>query len=60
MKTDPQVVKESVYPRQDTRVIIPANVNSIRTRNLYLRPLELADAADLYEFRSRQDVADWL
>ncbi|KAJ5190759.1 uncharacterized protein N7498_009744 [Penicillium cinerascens] len=60
MKTDHPIVKERIYPRQDTRVIIPAKVNSIRTRNLYLRPLELADAADLFEFRSRQDVADWL
>jgi hypothetical protein len=60
MKSDPQAVKESFYPHQDTRVIVHANVDSIRTKNLYLRPLELADAADLYEFRSRKDVADWL
>lgn len=60
MKPDPEAVKASVYPSQETRVIIPASVDSIRTKNLLLRPLELADAADLYEFRSRQDVADWL
>ncbi|KAJ5133714.1 hypothetical protein N7448_001262 [Penicillium atrosanguineum] len=60
MKSDPQAVKDVVYPCQDTHVIVPASVDRIRTKNLYLRPLEIGDAAALYEFRSRQDVADWL
>lgn len=60
MEPDPQAAKASIYPFQETKVIVPASVDSIRTQNLYLRRLELADAADLYEFRSRQDVADWL
>lgn len=60
MKSDPQAVKASFFPRQDTRVIVPANVESIRTKNLYLRPLAIGDAAALFEFRSRQEVADWL
>ncbi|KAJ5665924.1 uncharacterized protein N7477_008372 [Penicillium maclennaniae] len=60
MKSDPKAVKDSFFPRQETRVIVPAKVDSIRTTNLYLRPLEIGDAAALFEYRSRQDVADWL
>ncbi|KAJ5089549.1 hypothetical protein N7532_008233 [Penicillium argentinense] len=61
MKAEPPVVtKGTLYPEQPVRVIIPADVNVIHTKNLRLRPLMLSDAADLFEFRSRQDVADWL
>ncbi|KAJ6108248.1 hypothetical protein N7523_009571 [Penicillium sp. IBT 18751x] len=60
MESDPKAVKDSFFPRQETRVIVPAKVDPIRTTNLYLRPLEIGDAAALFEYRSRQDVADWL
>ena len=55
-----QPTKGSLYPEQTTRVIIPAKVPAIHTSRLYLRPLELADATDIFEFRCRQDVADFL
>lgn len=51
---------ESLYPKQTVWVTIPENAESIYTKRLYLRPLKLADAEDLFEYRSRQDVADWL
>lgn len=41
-------------------MIIPANVSAIKTPRLYLRPVELSDAADIFEYRRRQDVADFL
>ncbi|KAJ5631327.1 uncharacterized protein N7484_011427 [Penicillium longicatenatum] len=52
--------KGSVYPEQETRVIIPAKVSAIKTQRLYLRPIERSDAADIFEYRRRQDVADFL
>jgi hypothetical protein len=60
MTADPQATKASLYPEQATRVIIPATVEPIRTKNLYLRTLDIKDAADIFEFRSKQEVADWL
>lgn len=51
---------KSLYPDQPVRVIVPERAEDIYTQRLYLRPLELADAGDLFEYRSRQDVADWL
>lgn len=50
----------SLYPEQTVRVIVPAAVPAIYTKRLYLRPLVMEDAADLFKFRSRQDVADYL
>lgn len=52
--------KMSLYPNQSTSVIIPADLEPIRTSRLYLRPLTVADAAAIFEIRRRQDVADWL
>ncbi|KAJ5380308.1 uncharacterized protein N7496_002736 [Penicillium cataractarum] len=60
MTADPQVTKSSLYPKQVTQVIIPATVEPIRTKNLYLRTLDVKDAADIFEFRRMQKVADWL
>ncbi|KAJ5168315.1 Acyl-CoA N-acyltransferase [Penicillium canariense] len=60
MTADLQATKASFYPEQTTRVVIPATVEPIRTKNLYLRSLELKDATEMFEFRRRQDVADWL
>ncbi|EPS33522.1 hypothetical protein POX_a01482 [Penicillium oxalicum] len=56
----PSVTKSSLYPEQVTRVIIPERLDSVNTQHLYLRRLDKHDAADLFEFRSRQEVADWL
>lgn len=56
----PPPSKGSLYPEQETRVIIPAKVSAIKTSRLYLRPIELSDAADVFEYRRRQDVADFL
>lgn len=60
MTADTQTTKGSLYPEQITQVIIPATVEAIRTKNLYLRTLDIKDAADIFEFRRRQEVADWL
>ncbi|KAJ5679379.1 hypothetical protein N7462_007623 [Penicillium macrosclerotiorum] len=60
MKTDSQATKASLYPEQIIQVIIPETIEPIHTENLYLRRLELTDAPALFEFRRRQDVADWL
>ncbi|KAJ5217366.1 hypothetical protein N7468_010374 [Penicillium chermesinum] len=50
----------SLYPEQTTRVIIPATVSAMYTKRLYLRPVQLSDASDIFEYRSRQDVANYL
>ncbi|KAJ5138669.1 Acyl-CoA N-acyltransferase [Penicillium bovifimosum] len=50
----------SFFSDQVTTVIIPADVQPIRTSRLYLRPLAPGDAAALFEMRSRPDVAEWL
>jgi hypothetical protein len=60
MTADTQATKASLYPEQVIQVIIPATVEPIRTKNLYLRTLEIKDAADIFDFRRRQEVADWL
>ncbi|KAJ5920721.1 hypothetical protein N7454_009254 [Penicillium verhagenii] len=57
--TSPPLTIGSLYPEQKTRVIIPAKCPTIKTQRLYLRPLEPSDAADIFEIRSRQDVADF-
>ncbi|KAJ5183692.1 hypothetical protein N7492_001308 [Penicillium capsulatum] len=51
---------ESLYPDQTIRVSIPERGEGIQTRRLYLRPLEITDAGDIFEYRSQQDVANWL
>jgi len=56
----PPLSKGSLYPAQETRVIIPAKVSAIKTPRLYLRPIELSDAAAIFEYRRRQDVANFL
>ncbi|KAJ5778031.1 hypothetical protein N7520_001277 [Penicillium odoratum] len=58
MKSPP--AKGSLYPAQKTRVVIPAELFAIETQRLHLRPTELSDAADVFEYRCRQDVADFL
>ncbi len=60
MTADPQATKASFYPDKPTRVVIPTKVEPIRTKNLYLRTLDVKDAADMFEFRRQQEVADWL
>ncbi|CAI7601851.1 unnamed protein product [Penicillium pancosmium] len=61
MKAAPQVpTKGTLYPEQPVRVVVPPNPDVIETKNLRLRPLRSSDAAHVFEFRSRQDVADWL
>ncbi|KAJ5935386.1 hypothetical protein N7466_004933 [Penicillium verhagenii] len=60
MSASPPLTIGSLYPEQETRVIIPAKGPTIKTQRLYLRPLEPSDAADIFEIRSRQDVADFL
>lgn len=60
MTADPQATKESLYPEQATQVIIPATVEPIKAKRLYLRTLDFTDAADIFEFRRMQEVADWL
>lgn len=61
MKAEPQgITKGPLYPEQPVKAIIPPDLDFIETKNLCLRPLKLSDAADLFEFRSRQDVADYL
>ncbi|KAJ5595343.1 uncharacterized protein N7459_001551 [Penicillium hispanicum] len=52
--------KGTLFPEQTNRVIVPATADTIRTKRLILRPLALTDAEDIFEHRSRQDVADWL
>ncbi|KAJ5086594.1 Acyl-CoA N-acyltransferase [Penicillium alfredii] len=52
--------KESLYLEQATTVIIPANLETLRTQRLVLRPLEMTDAPSIFDYRCRQDVADWL
>lgn len=59
MKPEPSET-ESLYPNQTVWVTIPEHAESIHTQRLYLRPLEFADAGDIFEYRCRQDVADWL
>ncbi|KAJ6089757.1 hypothetical protein N7467_004973 [Penicillium canescens] len=48
------------YPDQVTTVIVPSNAEPIYTKRLYLRPITMADAAAIFDFRRRQEVADWL
>jgi hypothetical protein len=60
MTADTQATKASLYPEQVTQAIIPAIVEPIRTKNLYLRSLDIKDAPDIFEFRRKQEVADWL
>ncbi|KAJ5567376.1 Acyl-CoA N-acyltransferase [Penicillium sp. DV-2018c] len=50
----------SFFSDQVTTVLIPADVQPIRTSRLFLRPLTLGDAAALFEMRRRPDVAEWL
>jgi hypothetical protein len=50
----------SFYPNQVTTVIVPSNAEPIYTKRLYLRPMTMADAAAIFDFRRRQEVADWL
>lgn len=60
MTTDLQATNPSLYPEQVTQVIVPATIEPIRTKNLYLRTLDVKDAVDLFEYRRLQKVADWL
>lgn len=50
----------ALFPEQRVQVILPPRAEDIHTERLYLRPLEVADAAAIFEYRSRQDVAEWL
>lgn len=52
--------KGTLYTEQPVRVIVPLEHGIIETKNLHLRPLRANDAAQIFEYRSRQDVADWL
>lgn len=56
----PAPAKGSLYPEQPVHVIIPPNLDIIETKQLRMRQLRPSDAKHLFEFRSRQDVADWL
>ncbi|KAF7713696.1 Uncharacterized protein PECH_000629 [Penicillium ucsense] len=60
VQEDPPSVKSSLYPEQVIRVVIPESPGAIHTERLYMRKLHEHDAADIFEFRSRQEVADWL
>ncbi|KAJ5762342.1 uncharacterized protein N7511_005724 [Penicillium nucicola] len=50
----------SLYPDQVTTVIVPDHAEPIHTQRLHLRPITMTDAAAIFEFRRRQEVADWL
>ena len=52
--------RSTLYPDQEPRAIVPDRTPTIQTERLTLRPIQLSDAPDLFEFRSRQDVADFL
>lgn len=52
--------KGALYTEQPVTVIVPLEPGTIETENLHLRPLRVSDAAQIFEYRSRQEVADWL
>ncbi|KAJ5730038.1 uncharacterized protein N7483_004546 [Penicillium malachiteum] len=56
----PSTNRSSLYPDQDVRVIVPASIGTIQTERLYLRFIQLSDATDIFDYTSRQDVADFL
>lgn len=60
MKSNPLPNIGALFPEQPVRVTLPVRAEDIHTERLYLRPLDLADAAAIFEYRSRQDVAEWL
>lgn len=50
----------SFYPEQVTTVMVPETAEPMYTKRLYLRPITMADAPAIFDFRRRQEVADWL
>ncbi|KAL3443134.1 GNAT domain-containing protein [Aspergillus insuetus] len=52
--------EQQFFPAQPTRVLVPEELDTIRTRRLILRPLTLSDAEDIFEHRRLQAVAEWL
>lgn len=50
----------SFYPAQPVQVVIPAEITPIRTKRLILRLAQKSDAPAIFEYRRRQEVANFL